>query len=77
MFEEEEATYVLFSNLKWALPLILLAASVFDVLLMILYIKWLHPWKGILKEEVRGVTKKRCQNNSGAFFSGLEGNLGG
>ena len=34
--------------LSWAMPLMVVSTSYLDTLLMVLYQKWLHPWRRIL-----------------------------
>ena len=34
--------------LSWAMPLMVFSTSLLDTLLMVLYQKWLHPWRRIL-----------------------------
>ena len=34
--------------LSWVMPLMVISTSLFDILLMLLYQNWLHPWRRIL-----------------------------
>jgi len=50
-FAEEDEAYELLNNLIVSLPLVVLVTWIFDALLAIVYLKWLHPWKILLQEE--------------------------
>ena len=39
--------------LSWAMPLMVVSTSYLDTLLMVLYQKWLHPWRRILAKVFR------------------------
>jgi len=41
----------MFTLLSWAMPLMVVSTSYLDTLLMVLYQKWLHPWRRILAKE--------------------------
>ena len=47
-FEEEDDANALLAKLTWLLPTIVIASSLFDLLLAVIYLMWLHPWKIIL-----------------------------
>ena len=49
VFQQEEDAYNLAVLLRWLLPLIVILASLLDLVLMMVYMKNLHPWKGILE----------------------------
>ena len=34
--------------LSWAMPIMVFSTSLLDILLMVLYQKWLHPWTRLL-----------------------------
>ena len=51
VFPEEEAAYTLLSLLRWALPLAVLLATLLDLLLVWLYMRFAHPWSEILEEK--------------------------
>ena len=49
-FAEEDEAFNLLSRLTWLLPIIIVISAAFDLVLAIVYLKWLHPWKIILQE---------------------------
>ena len=52
-FEEEQNAFDLMSRLIWQLPLFIILTAILDLLLVLVYMKWLHPWRAIL-EDVSG-----------------------
>ena len=52
VFPEEEYSYWMMTLLMWVLPTILAVAAVVDALLAYIYMKYAHPWKGILEDPV-------------------------
>ena len=52
VFPEEEYAYWMMTLLMWLLPTILAIAAVVDALLAYIYMKYAHPWKGILEDPV-------------------------
>merc|ERR1712107_829146 len=50
-YEEEDKAFNLLSWLSWHLPVFVIASALLDLLLAVVYLKWLHPWKIILQEE--------------------------
>ena len=48
VFKEETEALELLTLLSWAMPLMVYSTSVLDTLMMVLYQKWLHPWRRIL-----------------------------
>ena len=38
------------SGLIWQLPLFMAVAAIIDLLLVLVYMNWLHPWRGILED---------------------------
>ena len=38
------------SSLIWQLPLFMAVAAIIDLLLVLVYMNWLHPWRGILED---------------------------
>ena len=48
VFPEEDQAYLLVTTLSWIFPLVIIVASVVDMLLVIIYMRFAHPWKGIL-----------------------------
>merc|ERR1719458_1021158 len=51
VFKEETEALELLVMLSWAMPLMVVSTSFLDTLLMVLYQKWLHPWRKILAKE--------------------------
>ena len=49
-FEEEQKAFDLMSRLIWELPLFMAVAALIDLLLVLVYMNWLHPWRGILED---------------------------
>ena len=49
-FEEEDEAFNLVTKLSWQLPIFVVSSALLDLLLAIVYLKWLHPWKIILQE---------------------------
>ena len=47
VFKEETEALELLTLLSWAMPLMVYSTSLLDILLMVVYQKWLHPWRGI------------------------------
>ena len=50
-FPEEEKAKDLLNYLSWMAPLVALLASLADLVLIVVYQKYLHPWRRILIEE--------------------------
>ena len=48
VFEAEADALDLLTLLSWKMPLTVFSTSVLDTLLMVLYQRWLHPWRMIL-----------------------------
>ena len=53
-FEEEKQAYWIVTLLMWLLPTIVVAGAAIDAIFVIVYMKYAHPWKGILDEEKTG-----------------------
>ena len=49
-FAEEDEAFDLLTLLTWLLPVIIIVSAIFDLVLAVVYLKWLHPWKIILQE---------------------------
>ena len=47
-FKEENEAYVLISWLLWVLPMTVTIAALMDAILVYCFMKWFHPWAGIL-----------------------------
>ena len=50
-FQREKDAYNLVMLLSWLLPCILMAGAVIDAVLVVVYMKYAHPWIGILSKE--------------------------
>ena len=50
-FLEEDKAFALAMMSVWLLPLLLLIATIIDAALIVIYMKYAHPWKGILADE--------------------------
>jgi len=50
-FEEEKNAFDLMSRLIWQLPLFMVITALLDLLLVLVYMKLLHPWRAILEDE--------------------------
>ena len=48
--EEEQKAFDLMSRLIWQLPLFMVVTALIDLLLVLVYMNWLHPWRGILED---------------------------
>merc|ERR1711935_62201 len=49
-FKEENEAYLLVSRLLWVIPMTVTIAALMDAILVYGYMKWAHPWAGILAE---------------------------
>ena len=58
-FKEEKEAYWIVTLLMWLLPTIVVAGAAIDAMLVIAYLKYAHPWKGILDEEKGEIVKKK------------------
>ena len=50
-FPEEDAAYTLVTLLQWLLPTVVAIHALVDATLVFIYLKFAHPWIGILKTE--------------------------
>ena len=50
VFPEEEYSYWLMNLLMWVLPTTVAIAAAVDALLAFVYMKYAHPWRGILAD---------------------------
>ena len=48
VFQEEKQAYETISMLSWILPLVALIGSLLDAILVVVFMKFAHPWKDIL-----------------------------
>ena len=53
-FPEEREGFARIMFLSWILPSIVLATTLIDLILVFLYMRFLHPWRCILDDEVGG-----------------------
>ena len=51
VFDEEEYAYLRITKFSWILPTIIISGGVIDLLLIVFYMKFAHPWKDILVGE--------------------------
>ena len=51
--EEEKNAFDLMSRLIWQLPLFIVVTALLDLLLVLVYMKLLHPWRAILEDVSR------------------------
>ena len=63
-FQREKDAYNLVMLLSWHLPCILVAGAVIDAGLVVVYMKYFHPWIGILSKEKKGVAKNENRSLS-------------
>ena len=49
-FKEENSAYQKVNFLSWALPLTILIHAIVDALIAYVYMKYAHPWRGILAD---------------------------
>ena len=62
-FQREKDAYNLVMLLSWLLPCILIAGAVIDAGLVVVYMKYLHPWIGILSKEKK-IEKSVAKNEN-------------
>ena len=55
-FEEEQKAFELMSRLIWQLPFFMVVTALLDLLLVLVYMNWLHPWRGILEDVSRSLS---------------------
>ena len=67
-FEEENYADWLVRMLEWVLPLTVIIAAILDSILVWVYMKYAHPWKGILADEKenpwKDILAEEKENNS-------------
>ena len=51
VFDEEEYAYRLATEFSWILPTVIIFGGLFDLILIMIYMKFAHPWKDILSQE--------------------------
>ena len=47
-YAKEDEVHELLNNLSMSLPFVIIVTCLLDSLLASVYLKWLHPWRGIL-----------------------------
>ena len=61
VFKEEEKALALLTKLSWTMPLMVYTTTLLDILLMVVYQRWLHPWRRIIakveREKGPGINK--------------------
>ena len=57
-FPDEDEAYWRVTTLMWALPLTVTLAALFDFFCVIVYMKYGHPWKGILSKVKKSDAKE-------------------
>ena len=70
-YEEEDKAFNLLTWLSWHLPVFVVASALLDLLLAVVYLKWLHPWKIILQEVSRNkhmIARNNNQNHYKLIF---------
>ena len=50
VFPEEESAVSLLLTLSWVMPVLVVISSLFDLVMVFLYQKLLHPWRRILQK---------------------------
>ena len=49
-YAKEDEAFNLLTKLNWKLPIFVISSAMIDLLLAVVYLKWLHPWKMILQK---------------------------
>ena len=52
------------TTLMWALPLTVILATLLDFFLIFVYMKYAHPWKGILSNKEEKEAKKKAKKEA-------------
>ena len=76
-FQREKDAYNLVMLLSWLLPCILMAGAVIDAVLVWVYMKYCHPWIGILSKEKKGkeIVAKNENRSLSIYEKAVEGVL--
>ena len=53
VFPEEELAFFKVTTFSWVLPLTLVIGSFIDAFLVVIYVRFAHPWKDILFGQVK------------------------
>ena len=51
VFDEEEHAYKMVAELSWLLPTIIICGGLLDLLFIVIYMRFAHPWREILYGE--------------------------
>ena len=70
VFPEEEHAYWLVNLLIWVLPTTISIAAVVDMLLAVIYMKFAHPWKGLLAKVEKKEMSEEAEVSKSAQFQG-------
>ena len=62
----EQESYDLATSLLHALPSVVVVSAIFDQLLVVVYMKWFHPWKDILNNSTGKMNEENKQLNIAA-----------
>ena len=68
VFPEEEHAYWLVNLLILVLPLTISIAAVVDMLLAVIYMKFAHPWKGLLAKVEKKEKSEEAEVSESAQF---------
>ena len=49
-FAKEDEAFDLLTRLSWQLPGFFISSAIADLIMAVVYLKWLHPWKIILEK---------------------------
>ena len=49
-FAKEDEAFDLLTRLSWQLPIFVIVSAILDLVMALIYLKWLHPWRIILQE---------------------------
>ena len=49
-FAKEDEAFDLLTRLSWQLPVFFISSTIADLIMAVVYLKWLHPWKIILEK---------------------------
>ena len=49
-FAKEDEAFDLLTRLSWQLPVFFISSAIADLIMAVVYLKWLHPWKIILEK---------------------------
>ena len=66
VFPEEEHAYWLVNLLIWILPTTISIAAVVDMLFAVIYMKFAHPWKGLLAKDEKKEKSDHVEVSEGA-----------